>query len=83
MEEWNSNPHHIQVILPSVAGTREKQVLKHKAVLIEYETFSGVTNAVKDLIAGAVSSEWLEEIDDDILGFQNVTILDMLDHLED
>ena len=77
-----SHPGYFPSSLASVAGTREGQVLQHKADLIEYETFAGVTNGVKDLIAGAVSSEWLEEIDDDILGFQNVTILNMLEHLE-
>ena len=78
-----AHPGHHPATLSSVAGTREKQLLKHKADLMEYETCEGVTNAVKDLIEGAVDKEWLEEIDDETLGFQNVTILEMLEHLED
>ena len=76
------HPDHHPTTLSNVAGTREKQLLKHKADLITYETCAGVINGVKDLIAGAISGEWLEEIDDDTLGFQNVSILDMLEHLE-
>ena len=76
------HPGHHPATLSNVAGTREKQLLKHKADLITYETCAGVINGVKDLIAGAISGEWLEEIDDDTLGFQNVSILEMLEHLE-
>ena len=78
-----SHPGHHPTTLSSAAGTREKQLLKHKADLITYEMCQGVINGIKDLIAGAVNNEWLEEIDDDTLGFQNVTILEMLEHLED
>ena len=43
----------------------------------------GVINAVKDKIIESVDEEWLEEICDEILGFTNVTPLEMLQHLED
>ena len=36
----------------------------------------------KKQIVEAVDSEWLEEIEDKILEFQNVTTNEMLDHLE-
>ena len=78
-----SHPGHHPTTLSTVTGTREKQLLQHKAELVTYETCQGVINGIKDLIVGAVSAEWLEEIDDDILGFQNVPILKMLEHLEE
>lgn len=77
-----SHPGHHPARLSSVAATREMQLAKHKADVITYETCAGVINGVKELIAGAVSEEWLEEIDDETLGFQNVSILEMLEHLE-
>ncbi len=77
------HPGHHPSTLSSAAGTREKQLLKDKADLITYEMCQGVINGIKDLIAGAVNNEWLKEIDDNTLGFQNVTIFDMLEHLED
>ena len=78
-----SHPGHAPTTLSTVTGTREKQLLKHKAELMTYETCQGVISGIKELIAGAVSTEWLEEINDDILEFQNVTCLEMLEHLED
>ena len=78
-----SHPDHAPTTLSTVTGTREKQLLKHKAELMTYETCQGVISGIKELIAGAVSTEWLEEINDDILEFQKVTCLEMLEHLED
>ena len=78
-----SHPGHAPTTLSTVTGTREKQLLKHKAELTTYETCQGVISGIKELIAGAVSTEWLEEINDDILEFQKVTCLEMLEHLED
>ena len=77
-----SHPGHAPTTLSTVTGTREKQLLKHKAELLTYETCQGVISGIKELIAGAVSTEWLEEINDDILEFQNVTCLEMLEHLD-
>ena len=77
-----SHPGHHPTTLSTATGTREKQLLKHKAELTTYETCQGVISGIKELIAGAVSTEWLEEINDDILEFQNVTCLEMLEHLE-
>ena len=78
-----SHPGHHPTTLSTSTGTREKQLLKHKAELVTYETCQGVISGTKELIAGAVSTEWLEEINDDILEFQKVTCLEMLEHLED
>ena len=77
-----SHPGHAPTTLSTVTGTREKQLLKHKAELMTYETCQGVISGIKELIAGAVSTEWLEEINDDILEFQNVSCLKMFEHLE-
>ena len=57
--------------------------MKHKALIAQYEVCVGVINVVKEKIVEAVDKEWLEEISDDILGFQNKTVQEMLQHLED
>ena len=66
-----------------MAATRDKQVTKHNAEIAKYKICAGVINAVKEKIAEAVDEEWLEEISDDILGFQNKTFQEMWKHLED
>jgi hypothetical protein len=47
----------------------------------EYETFQGVTQAIKDIIQEAVDHEYLLEIKDKILGFLNQTPTDLMTHL--
>ena len=78
-----SHPGHSPATVSSVAAARDKEFAAHKAKIAEYEVCAGVINACKEKIAEAVDEEWLEEISDDILGFQNKTVQEMLKHLED
>lgn len=76
-----AHPGHYPATVSSVAATRDKQVAKHKAKIAEYEVCAGVIIAVKEKMVEAVDEEWLEEIRDEILGFTNVTVTEMFEHL--
>jgi hypothetical protein len=56
--------------------------VEHKEGIKEYETFQGVIQATKDIILEAEDSEFLLEIEDEILGFLNHTPTQMLTHLK-
>ena len=43
----------------------------------------GVISGLKEKILEAVDEEWLKELAHKIMEYQNVTILEMLQHLED
>jgi hypothetical protein len=62
-------------------GVRAQAEVGHKEEIREYETFQGVIQATKDIILEAVDSEYLLEIEDEILGFLNQTPTQMLTHL--
>lgn len=76
-----AHPGHYPDTVSSVAATRDKQVAKHKAKIAEYEVCAGVIGALKDKIVESVDEEWLEEINDEILGFQNKPVTEMFEHL--
>ena len=63
-------------------GVRARAEAEHKELVKEYETFQGVVQATKDIILEAVDNEYLLEIEDEILGFLNITPTDMLTHLQ-
>ena len=48
----------------------------------EHDICAGVMQVMKDFIIEAVDEAWLEELEDDLLGFMNVTPIEMLQHLE-
>ena len=77
-----AHPGHFPDTVSNVAVTRDKQIAKHNAKIAEYEVCAGVVNSVKDKIIEAVDEEWLEEINDDVLGFQNQTVQEMIQHLQ-
>ena len=83
-KEFEIPPHpgHYPENTSSSAQTRAKQEAQHKAKILEHEICAGVISAIKDKIAEAVDREWLEEISNELLGFQNVTIIEMFKHLE-
>ena len=62
-------------------GFQARAEAEHKELMKEYETFQGVVQATKDIILKAVDNEYLPEIEDEILGFVNQTLTDMLTHL--
>ena len=65
------------------AAEREKQVVDHKAEFYECETCESVHDILKEKAIEAVDEEWLLELDDDTLGFTNVSLIEILDHLSD
>ena len=76
-----AHPGHYPASVSSNATTRSRQEAKHKALIAEYEVCTGVINGLKEKIKEAIDEEWLEEISDEVMEFQNVSILEMLDHL--
>ena len=64
------------------AAVRAKEEAEHKAKIQEHEVCAGVTSALKEILVEAVDEEWFEEIEDDLVGFANVSIVDMIDHLK-
>jgi len=78
-----ANPGTYPAGVPNNAaqGVRARAEAEHKELVKEYETFQGVVQATKDIILEAVDNEYLLEIEDEILGFLNITPTDMLTHL--
>ena len=62
--------------------TRASEEAKHKGEILQYEICTGVKQVMKDFIVDAVDKEWLAEIEDEVMGFTNVTTLEMLKLLE-
>jgi hypothetical protein len=63
------------------AGVQAQAEAEHKEEIKEYDTFQGVIQARKDIILNAIDSEYLLEIEDEILSFLNQTPTQMLIHL--
>jgi len=76
------NPGSYPAGVPNNAtqGVRARAKAEHKELVKEYKTFQGVVQATKDIILEAVENEYLLEIEDEILGFLNQTLTDMLTH---
>ena len=81
--EVPTHPGAYPSTVSATAEARAREEAEHKAKIREFEIYAGVNNAIKDLIIEAVDEEWLEEIEDDVLGFTNVTVQAMIKHLED
>ena len=60
-----------------------KELTEHKELMRHYEVCASVEEAPKEHIEKAVDSDWLAEIDDEILWFANVISLKMITHLHD
>ena len=69
--------------VPADAAEREKVVAEHKASVYECETCEAVHEILKEKAIEAVDEEWLLELEDDQLGFTNVSLIDILKHLRD
>ena len=65
------------------SATREKEIAEHKASVTEAETCDAVHEALKEKAIEAVDEEWLAEIEDDLLGFTNLSLKEILKHLRD
>lgn len=74
-------PGHYPAAVSANAATRAREEAEHKGEVKEYETHLGVSRGVKAQIEEAVDPEWLEELQDPVLGLVNVTPLQMIEHL--
>jgi hypothetical protein len=72
-----ANPGNYPAKVPgnAAAGVRVSAEAEHKEEVKEYKTFQGVVQAMKDIILEVVDHEYLLEIEDEILGFLNQTLL--------
>ena len=64
------------------AKIRASKEAKHKGLILQHEICAGVEQVMKDFIVEAIDDEWLAEIEDEVMGFANMTMIDMLKHLE-
>ena len=64
------------------AKTRASEEAKHKGKILLHEICTGVEQVMKDFIVETDDEEWLTEIEDGVMGFANVTTLEMLKLLE-
>jgi hypothetical protein len=65
------------------AATREKEIAEHKASVHQCETCEAVHEILKEKAIDAVDEEWCAELEDDMLGFTNVSLIEILAHLRD
>jgi len=59
---------------------RERQIAKHKAECIEYETYLGVENYIRRMIVKLVDHEWLAEVESETMGFNHLSPKGLLTH---
>ncbi|KAL7488150.1 hypothetical protein ACHAW6_014018 [Cyclotella cf. meneghiniana] len=60
----------------------ECRMAEQRAELAKFKTCLGVKNTTCKLIKNVIDEEWLEALKDKILGFSNVSPLQMLTHLQ-
>jgi hypothetical protein len=82
-----TNPIHLGIYPASLAanatvGTRAREEAERKELLVWYEIFKGVKQALKDIILEVVEHDYPLEIKFDMLGFLNQTPRQMIDHLK-
>ena len=71
---------------PALGATAEQialQLRRFKQEQLIYKTYTNVADALKNQLANAVDEVYLKEIDDDLIGFANVSVREMLQHLYD
>jgi len=56
---------------------------EHKALVVQFQTCTGVAKGLKDLILKAVDEDFLLELRDEVVTYLNVTPQQMLTHLRD
>jgi hypothetical protein len=61
--------------------TREREVAKHKAEIIEFETYMACEAWARQAIVKAVDKEWISEKHNKDIGYQAVEPLELLDLL--
>ena len=63
-------------------ATRRKKEEERKDAIMQFDTFEGYELAFKEKLEMAYDAAYFSTLRDDILGFTHLTVLDMLEHLE-
>ncbi len=77
-----ANPGHYPAG-PIPAVQRVQREAEHKALIVQFQTCTGVAKGLKDLILQAVDEDFLLELRDEGVAYLNVTPFQMLTHLRD
>ena len=76
-----ANPgHYPQGPIPGVQ--RAQREAEHKALIVQFQTCTGVAKGLKDLILQAVDEDFILELRDESIAYLNVTPIQMLTHLQ-
>ena len=62
-------------------ANKNRREAEHKELIKQYEVCSGVEQVLRDKILEAVEEAYVLELEDDIMGFMNVSPREILDHL--
>jgi hypothetical protein len=65
----------------NAAALQEKYVAQHKILMKSYNNYLGIKEACKDLILYAAGNDALALLKKQYIGFGNLTVLSMIDHL--
>ncbi|KAL7453787.1 hypothetical protein ACHAWC_005423 [Mediolabrus comicus] len=74
--------YDINIAANAANAARARAEAEHRALIQQYEVFKGVEKGLKNLIVEAVEEDYLEGLKDDIVGYINVTPLQMIQHLQ-
>ena len=67
----------------ATTAEQEKLMAMHKAAFEEYETCLGISNMLKAKTCKAVKPIYLKEIKNQTFKFDDVTVIKMLQHLQE
>eukprot|EP00804_Cyclotella_cryptica_P025760 CCRYP_002951-RA/>CCRYP_002951-RA protein AED:0.36 eAED:0.36 QI:0/0/0/1/0.5/0.33/3/0/427 len=76
-----TNPGPYPAIVNPDAVIRERQIAKHKAEIVEYKTYLGVENYLRQMIVKSVDHEWIAEVKSETMGFNHLSLMQLLTHL--
>ncbi|KAL7474264.1 hypothetical protein ACHAW6_000244 [Cyclotella cf. meneghiniana] len=60
----------------------EHQIAEHKAEIVAYETYLGVKNWLRRMIAKAIDHKWLAKLESETMGYNHLAPKDLLTHLQ-
>eukprot|EP00804_Cyclotella_cryptica_P002311 CCRYP_004047-RB/>CCRYP_004047-RB protein AED:0.40 eAED:0.39 QI:0/0/0/1/0/0/2/0/349 len=76
-----TNPGPYPAVVDPDPIIREWQIAKHKAEIVEYETYLGVENYLRRMIVKSVDHEWIAEVKSKTMGFNHLSPMQLLTHL--
>jgi len=78
---WSQQtPDHTPSVDPDKI-IRERQIAKHKAEVVEYETYLGVENNLRRMIVKSLDHEWLAKVESKTMGFNHLSAKTLMTHL--